>query len=106
MGNATHTPGPYIVFPREPDIEGFTVETSPDQLPVAIVPKNRRPNAEALANANLFAAAPEMLEALKIAEDSLAAMFRVIKSTSGIGGDCPPALRFVLAAIAKAEGRS
>lgn len=65
------TPGLWSVFPRDPEIEGFTVETTPDQLPIAIVPKNRRPNSEAKANANLFAAAPQMLNALTAASNAL-----------------------------------
>jgi hypothetical protein len=64
-----HTSGPFVVLPREPDIGGFTIEIEGEvELPVAIVPKNRRPEAEAFANATLFAAAPDLLAALKLCE--------------------------------------
>lgn len=112
MATPAHTPGPFRIFPRDPEIEGFTVGTAPDELPVAIVPKNRRPNSEAKANAQLFAAGPDMLAALRTAVlhiEHMAAWItamngnvpdsRGLYSFEGLGEDLPG----IKAALAKAR---
>jgi hypothetical protein len=65
-----HTPGPWSV---SPPWMGFSViNGSDDKMVFAIAagsPEEKRPDDECEANARLIAAAPEMLEALKVLLD-------------------------------------
>lgn len=97
---AQHTPGPFVVASRaDLELPGHLIQTAPDELPVAIIPKNRRPDDEVRANADLFAAAPDMLAALK-----LAVAGDLVCTNPHDEHDC--SLDVMSAAIAKAEGRS
>lgn len=83
-----HTPGPWIVYNDSDDGKTNRIEIAARGKTVAriyhSVPK------EDLPNARLIAAAPDLLEALRVAEESV--------------GDLK-ALEIVRAAIAKAEGQ-
>lgn len=86
--SGSHTPGPWHVYRDEiNDEDGLTVAHA-----VRFVPPYR---AQSDANARLLAAAPDLLEALCLAHDYLAA--------NGWEGDAR--MEPILAAIAKAEGR-
>ena len=62
-----HTPGPWLAKPRD-QVLGFVVLANDinaaNDLPCAVVPKNKRPSDVVEANARLIAAAPDMLAAL------------------------------------------
>ncbi len=103
MAESKHTPGPWQrsgVRQPSPEYRGHPV--GPDGDPVVIVPYSDEHHAECLANANLIAAAPDMLEALR---EVVAAM----PSMGGLGGlsafNLCRAADLAKAAIAKAEGR-
>jgi hypothetical protein len=93
-----HTTPPFeIVLPEEQDGKGnrFYLIRAEGRTIAAVYPFDRT---EDRANAQLFAAAPELLEALKAAYDLLE-------------GECEfnedaPMLSIIVNAIAKAEGRS
>lgn len=90
-----HTPGPW-------DCDG--TEVYAEHLCVSIAYRTRTcdegnwmPNEEVEANARLIAAAPELLEAARLANQELIDL--------GQGSSASPALRALWSAIAKAEGR-
>lgn len=63
----THTAGPYVALPSD-NVEGAFVimpARSLGELPIAIVPINRRTKDVVAANAQMFATAPLMLDALR-----------------------------------------
>lgn len=67
---STHTPGLYEVFYQGRDAEIRTIKQCPNDttkasLEIVAVVKRVGSEAEMLANANMFAAAPEMLKTLK-----------------------------------------
>ncbi len=99
----THTPGKWSAqFKQEDVIYGVPIcakGRSPRRhVPVANVPVDYTDRKEREANARLIAAAPELLEALKMALEALTedSNAQVRLETAG----------WVEAAIAKAEGRS
>lgn len=85
-----HTPGPWVIDPCW-DILG---NTDDGNGMVCQITTDAVPRAEAEANARLIAAAPDMLEALKQAEQQIDY------------GQIDAAHRIIIAAIDKAEGRS
>lgn len=99
----TYTPGPYKLY-RGGDGVAIAVVTGQQQpKDRLIVARVNRPvvswDDETInANANLLAAAPEMLKALYIIEQKLAETTRDYRSDHEIG-------RIIRAAIAKAEGK-
>jgi hypothetical protein len=84
---AKHTPGPFKVFQGT---SGTYVESSDGRALARVSGED----AERQPNAKLFAAAPDLLAALRMAYEELC-----------MGGDWEAARRVVDAAIAKAEGR-
>ena len=101
------TPGPWWV--RENSNETLNVigarNADGESSKVALV------NNGNLTNAHLLAAAPDMLEALRLAEAALAAELELRNACedvpdSGYAIPAAPALAAVCAAIAKAEGRT
>lgn len=94
-----HTPGPWIVrhltgFPLQistaPDVNGFG-------MPIADCSKRNLP-AEALANARLIAAAPDLLEALK----AMIAVWEGPRERAAMG--FAQTVNLARAALAKVEG--
>ncbi len=68
----THTPGPWFIRDDEWDngVDHYSISTGPDILDSAICSLSiwdKEHTEERMANANLIAAAPDMLEALKAA---------------------------------------
>lgn len=94
----THTEGPWNATERDRTVGGFTIRVGDDDdlLCLAIVPLNGRFAHEVEANAKLIAAAPDMLAALKEAEELLADL-------ADDDGSVRPVRQQVLAAIVKAE---
>jgi hypothetical protein len=107
--SAQHTPGPWYVLPASPD-ENPGIEAS--DLPLSIVVWGCAQNClddgggrgrtaeEAIANAALIAAAPEMLEALE-------SVWPFLQEDDGNGCNSPPyqaAINAARAAISKAKG--
>lgn len=91
----SHTAGPWAVHPVNAQVDAFV---GGEPLPVCqlLWPTTERTEAETEANALLIAAAPDMLDALKVALGHL---------TGGMDGDwrnCDPRA-LIRAAIAKAE---
>jgi hypothetical protein len=81
----THTPGPWKVF-------ADTITTANDSIKIAEVPTNNEAKKEWQANANLIAAAPELLEALEM-------LLRITYKTSKT-----PEVKAAIEAIKKATG--
>lgn len=106
MPKTKFTPGPWSVKPTdttfnvENDKGTQVVRTSWHDRIFTVYPSK----AEAHANVTLIAAAPDMLDALRQAEDALDALRRGYGAV--VSGLCYPALNSVRDAIAKAEGRS
>jgi hypothetical protein len=97
-----HTPGPWDV--NEPDAKGGVWVDAQDGLTVARVGGGVSPVAEAIANARLIAAAPELLAALGKALESIegqAELLRHCGASYGIGATLAQAR----AAIARATGQ-
>jgi hypothetical protein len=107
-----HTPGPwYCNKTGEMKYSGFTIREKKTARSICAYASNgKRPLEEQQANANLIAAAPELLEALK------AFVSHSMGGTNNNGetwigwqkgeGDSADKLAFARAAIAKAEGRA
>ena len=90
-----HTPGPWGYDGTEVHAEHLVIcnayrSRTDDE-------GNWMPNEEVEANARLIAAAPELLEAARLANQELIDL--------GQGSSASPALRALWSAIAKAEGR-
>ena len=74
MNNSAPTPGPWIAATSQPSIFGWPVVAQKGKLICDVTaappgfPDAETINAEALANARLIAVAPELLEALELAE--------------------------------------
>lgn len=95
--NAKHTPGPWKVIDRALNGgEGVSIEAENGYTEVCKVNKSYHSRT---ANARLIAAAPELLEALKEAENWLA------EYEDGPDSGLQGLLAQARAAIAKAEGR-
>lgn len=69
---------------------------------IAAVVSNGRPAEEVQANANLVAAAPDLLEALEIIMDD----FRIVPKSALHSPSCMATVSNAVAAIAKARGRA
>ena len=101
-----HTPGPWNYAKSDFNDDRYSIYHNG---PIAYCGENGCGPENALANARLIAAAPELLEALRGIIWKLSHNF----SPSGRGGDCRPStidrtdatIIIALAAIAKAEGR-
>ena len=108
MTKASHTPGPWVlsdewegILVHAPQSCKFVCEVT-ETNPVYTNPESGISNAEALANARLIAAAPEMLVALEAAEKEIRGW-----SWTGNARDKGPYddhLASIRAAIAKAKG--
>lgn len=104
--SAKHTPGPYSA--EGPDMFGdYNIFHPADALAVAAVVSNMRPADEVAANAALFSAAPDLLEALR----EILGPLNVCSNNRHVRDDqCLPIditvgeLRKARNAIAKAEG--
>jgi predicted metal-dependent hydrolase len=94
----THTPGPWTVYSQPNQSSGDEGDTAWWYSLEA--PADGSTFAEHEANARLIAAAPEMNDALKYAENVLA------KDPASDRGHKMKALRLIRAAIAKAEGNT
>lgn len=92
----SHTPGPWVRF----DYRVFTMKNNGEHIDKAIAwtasnAQNRTP--EAMANAQLISAAPDLLAALRRAAN-------VMEMTEALPTGALDVVRAVRAAIAKAEG--
>jgi len=87
MSNLKHTPGKWVQY--------FNLVTTEDGENVCLVNTGPKPQKEALANAALIAAAPEMLEALEMAADYMG--FNQMPPLGDLG-------KKILSAIKKAKG--
>lgn len=97
MGEARHTPGPWV-------FDGICqiVEGERPHMRICFLPSDHHEYASSKPNAHLIAAAPELLEALKIARECVAYCRRAHKDAqSGTGF---PVEIILDAAIAKATG--
>lgn len=104
-----HTPGPWeVVMPGEVDEHYAVMDGFGHTASVYGYPANA---AEARANAQLMAAAPELLRAMRLIADDLGALdldsngWRTWDATA-VDSLIAGALRLATLAIAKAEGRS
>lgn len=101
MSKATFTPGPWV---SEPTGDGdFRITYNEQGNWLAEVFADGAPD-NAIADARLIAAAPEMLEALKTAKDTIRAWHG--PNDWEIYDRSSPEMKAINAAIAKAEGRS
>lgn len=106
-----HTPGPWRH--DDPDsgrmTQVFSGENATDGFLVAYViheSVNEEQKATDEGNARLIAAAPDMLRALRQAEDGLASSLATWRQENGDNTSVIGALRFVRKAISKAQGES
>lgn len=108
MGESKHTPGPWLLMPMaygyDLCVEGATPGGYGGWFVELHTLSNEDLRQEFDANARLIAAAPEMLAALKLAEDVLS---RAPFSTNIWPNDMHPntGIAQIRRAIAKAEGR-
>lgn len=101
-----HTPGPWVVEERPPNMRVIFAGLTTDRRPAPCVLMD----GDQEANAHLIAAAPEMLEALKVVTDTLIEWLPRLRgqreaeemSRAYVAGQ----IAMAQAAIAKAEGRS
>lgn len=95
--SAKHTPGPWTVGrgrTKTTQNSNMLLCSNPACIPLAYFPASGQLHGVDAANARLIAAAPELLEALKLARSALSKASDV------------ETFRAVSAAIAKAEGQS
>lgn len=99
----THTPGPWAVNPAVARVDAFV---SNGAVPICqmLWPTAWRTEAETDANARLVAAAPDLLQELKIARRYIAIQRNDLGEV--LNDDAVTDLERIDAAIAKAEGRS
>ena len=105
-----HTPGPWTVKAHK---DGAIAVYATDEKPVFVAPYAAyRPNPESgrdevMANANLIAAAPELLAALKAMHQGLVdGSIKFTKKRQSDNDPYHPANVLMCAAIAKAQGES
>ena len=96
MSAATHTPGPWSALPGHSCIGFIDIISRLDGVVAQVTQSDNSPSETDIANAHLIAAAPELLEALKLADAML----------SGANMNANVVERKIRAAIAKAEGKS
>ena len=96
-----HTPGPWVV--REPE-DGELLEVHAERGGELICFPVWTPNERA--NISLIAAAPELLDALKMAKTALIDQYEENYPDDESDNDVTEAIDAAIAAIAKAEGRS
>ena len=108
MSVGKHTPGPWrwqkCMLTKEITVTGNNYLGGLDNRVSKLYPAARVPEDQALANACLIAAAPEMLEALKAARIAVKCCFTHVKSETG-RLSAERDLEMVDAAIAKATGK-
>jgi len=115
MSETKHTPGPWIgagpsfgdPLPRYTTEIVTEWEDEDDQRPVICTLPFRHYDHENEANARLIAAAPELLEALELAEKKLVRLHISLSLNEKAGmrsADKDPAIQEIRAAIAKAKG--
>lgn len=88
-----HTPGPWIVEPHDPSARGHWFHDSDGEFVGLVVKRDEGGPEMEMANANLVAAAPDLLAALKTAQ-----LWLDVDGRFDMQG--------INAAIAKAEGRT
>ena len=103
-----HTPGPWVAREYDGRIYIDTIEGlfRPGYMATGVLSFDARGNE---ANARLIAAAPDLLEALKVAERALNAMgdhINGMNAEEGISDEVNPAFESVRTAIAKATTRT
>jgi hypothetical protein len=96
----SRTPGPWRV-----ETDEFDIVASDGELLATIFPMSQG-KGDAEANARLIAAAPDLLEALKIAHATIYALAKIHDPAWQIYVNRAPEMLQIEAAIAKAEGRS
>lgn len=104
---AAHTPGPWIIDPtirrgKDNGKHAFFEISGPELFWVAKVQAFDDDPGKYAANAHLISAAPELLDALKLARKCIAYCRKHHKDIQS--GDGVPVEKFLDAAIAKAEG--
>lgn len=104
-----HTPGPWYHGGKHPDCEARYVKSNAPGYAVEIAILFHSDGAEQEANCRLIAAAPELLEAIKLAEAALADIGDADREPGDDLAWCErraaEPLLIIRAAIAKAEGR-
>lgn len=90
MSNLKHTPGKWVQY--------FNLVTTEDGENVCLVNTGLKPQKEALANAALIAAAPEMLEALE------SAMYDIDRWNNSGVVHATPLVQMLQSVIKKAKG--
>lgn len=97
--NSTHTPGPWKAWRRNPQSDTYIYQEHDDPHDTYAIACINQNWAVYGANARLIAAAPEMLEALKL----------VLPLLEGINSRCTndtAMIKTIRSTISKAEGRS
>ena len=56
-----HTPGPFVHRPRQDGVPGYAITPKAGGRAIALIPANNRPIGEVIANADLFVAAPDLV---------------------------------------------
>lgn len=102
---AEHTPGPWIVTPEDPDIDddGWIISGGPYEAEIAAACPQPGGQSEELANARLIAAAPDLLEAVRMILP-LARGYAPAHQTAEARRTCDGWLAAAEAAITKAVG--
>lgn len=106
MSTTAHTPGPWAVCEtlcKGNRVLGVTVDDGKSGFPIAELSNT---SGRDRADARLIAAAPDMLAALKNIGALLGENYRNSKKSSLHDDDLWAAFSHVIAAVAKAEGRS
>ena len=96
--HSTHTPGPWRTDNQDPFMEGHGLQIYSNNVPLCVMQFGYGRRDEAIANARLIAAAPELLAALKRAVDTIVYLDE--------NYDLRESYHAALAAIAKAESSS
>ena len=114
MSEIKHTPGPLTVRIRRPVFKGLCIEAPDGKVCTAEVYGTENSNEiddAAWANAYLYAAAPELLEALEQCQRTLAILIDPANKGSGIDNmaawaSCVATENLARSAIAKAKGEA
>ncbi len=107
MTKNEHTPGPWKYTPTNTELVSHIIRSTDGWAVATVTPKDGDETAQ---NAQLIAAAPDMLEALEGALDTMGFLLAEVKAQGDIPQDDEDLARDrydqVLAAIAKAKGES